>query len=137
MRSLNGIRKGFTLIEMLVVIAIIGILASLSIFNLWKPMESAVNKEARLNLKLIRAAERAYRLETGTYAAGNNETVLNEKLRLQLPVGAASKNWNYSVTVSGTDTFNATATNAKDENKVYYITQDMEDPQEDKVSHIE
>lgn len=62
---------GFTMIEILVVIIIIGILAGMALPNYMRTKERSLGKEAIANLKLIGAAERIYRMETAnqTYTA--------------------------------------------------------------------
>ncbi|MCM8795768.1 MAG: prepilin-type N-terminal cleavage/methylation domain-containing protein, partial [Candidatus Omnitrophica bacterium] len=59
--------RGFTLLELVVVIIIIGILATFGISQYIPARERALGKEAIANLKLIAAAERIYRMETGRY----------------------------------------------------------------------
>ena len=99
---------GFTLAELLVVLLIVAIFAALGLPGLAKTKESAIGREAQANLKLIAAAEKIYRMETGLYDAETNVSGVNSSLRLSIP-SSSTKNWDYAVTAS-TDTFTATAT---------------------------
>jgi prepilin-type N-terminal cleavage/methylation domain-containing protein len=56
-------KKGFTLIEVLIVVIILGILATISIPQFGKLVERARMSEAATNVAAIRTAQRVYYLE--------------------------------------------------------------------------
>ena len=56
-------RKGFTLLELVIVLIIIGVLATLAIGQYARMVEKARGAEARQILGLIRTAEAGYRME--------------------------------------------------------------------------
>lgn len=60
--------KGFTLIELMIVIAIIGILAVIAIPNFMEFQARSKRSEAYANLKAIHTAEKAYYADKETYA---------------------------------------------------------------------
>jgi len=61
-------RKGFTLLELIVVLVIIGVLATLGLTQYGRMVERARGAEARAILGDIRKLAYAYRLENGTAA---------------------------------------------------------------------
>lgn len=63
----NAPKKGFTLIELMIVIAIIAFLAALSIPTFSKIMAKTKRAEAYVNLHAIYTAQKAYWTEHGTY----------------------------------------------------------------------
>jgi general secretion pathway protein G len=60
-------RAGFTLIEILVVIVVIAVLASLVAPNVFKHVGEAKNVTARSQIEMLGAALDAYRLDNGRY----------------------------------------------------------------------
>ena len=58
---------GFTLLEILIVVVIIGILAGLAIPKFNKTIETAKGKEAYVTLETLRTAERMYYLDNDSY----------------------------------------------------------------------
>ena len=62
-------RKGFTLIELMIVVAIIGILAAIAIPNFLKFQAKSKQSEAKTNLKAVFTAETAYFGENNTYGS--------------------------------------------------------------------
>jgi len=60
-------KKGFTLLELIIVIIIIGILGSLGFVQYTRVVEKGRGAEAKVLLGQIRSAQEAYRLETGDY----------------------------------------------------------------------
>ena len=60
-------RKGFTLIELMIVVAIIGILAAIAIPNFLKFQSKAKQSEAKNNLSAIFTSETSYFGEKNTY----------------------------------------------------------------------
>lgn len=65
-------KKGFTLIELMIVVAIIGILAAIAIPDFLKFQAKAKQSEAKTNLGAIFTAQVAYFGENNTYGGGNN-----------------------------------------------------------------
>ena len=61
-------KKGFTLIELMIVVAIIGILAAIAIPNFLKFQAKSKQSEARTNLKAIFTAETAWFGEANAYS---------------------------------------------------------------------
>lgn len=59
--------KGFSLVELMVVVAIIGILASIAIPSVNKYMAKARQTEAKTNLSSLYTAEKAFAAEYNTY----------------------------------------------------------------------
>ena len=65
------IKKGFTLIELMIVVAIIGILAMIAIPNFIKFQCRAKQSEAKSNLKALFQAQKSYFAEYDEYSALN------------------------------------------------------------------
>ena len=71
MIKLNARRGGFTLIELMIVVAIIGILAAIAIPNFLRFQLKARSSEGKTNLAAIRTAEESYFAEYGLYVSSN------------------------------------------------------------------
>ncbi len=61
--------KGFTLIELMIVVAIIGILAAIAIPNFLRFQLKSKSSEGKVNIAAIRTAEESYLAEFGIYVA--------------------------------------------------------------------
>ncbi len=71
-KTLNS-KKGFTLIELMIVVVIIGILAAMAIPRFMRTSTKAKQSEAKKILKQIYVCERTYRQENDAYAC-NGQT---------------------------------------------------------------
>lgn len=98
-----------TLMELLIVVAIIGILATLALPLFTKTIESAKGSEAVAALQQIRAGERVYWLKYNTYWPYGSIAAINTELQLFLET-KSDRNWDYSVTTTPpSNAFSATA----------------------------
>lgn len=95
--------------EILAIIIIIGILAAIALPNFAPVREKVLDKEASASLKLIQAAEKIYRLETGFYfpysGTESSQDTINTNLKILLPRdNDATRKWTYKSadTASGT-----------------------------------
>jgi len=97
-------RTGFTFVEVIIVLIIIGIVVSFAVPQFAVTKERALDKEAKASLAIMRAAERIYKMESGAYypSSGNTSVIndINTYLKLNLPP-AASSNWSYTVFSTG------------------------------------
>lgn len=77
-KLVNRTKKGFTLVELLIVVAIIGILSTVGIPAFRKMMQKAKQSEARVNLGNLYTVESAFFSEYGAY--GHNLSVMGYEI---------------------------------------------------------
>jgi len=94
--------------ELLVVLIIVGILASLAFGISARTRENALVKEAVANLRLMAAGERTLRMETGNFTLCATTATCNNLLRLNL----TTTNYTYMVNWRSAVDFTARATRA-------------------------
>jgi prepilin-type N-terminal cleavage/methylation domain-containing protein len=96
MRSEHWPKGGFTLIEILIVIAIIGLLAALAIPNFLRTRTNAQTKACISNLRQIDAAKQLWGLENGKTAGDvATEADLTPKYLKAVPVCPAAGVYDY------------------------------------------
>ncbi len=84
-------RQGFTLVEVMVVVVIIGVLGTLAAYGVRKYIGSARASEAAAVLNSIRGAEEVYHQDTFQYLDVSQGTFDN--LHPSVPPGAFKRNW--------------------------------------------
>ena len=106
-------KKAFTLIELIIVVIIIGILATLAIPQYLSATERARGGKAKNALVLISQGEKLLRAETDAYASYGDKVAINAGLEsyIELTGVAMDTDWNYAVAATST-TFTITATRA-------------------------
>jgi len=130
-------RKGFTLIELIIVVAIIGILAMIAIPAYLGQQKRAARTEAFSNLENLRLLEEQYFAENGCYyrTGGNcTDTTISGISNIQAflpgfrPGDEASLNFTYSITTTSSATAFTASAVGKSGTRVYgdtfTITQD-------------
>lgn len=115
-------KRGFSLIEIMTVVAIIGVLAMIAVPNFTRSMNSARENEARVNLNIIHMAQKVYRLNNNAYwNGGANRTVAQvnaglgtdlsaQNFTLYSITGAASTHTASTTALGKTFTINETGT---------------------------
>ena len=100
---------GFTLTELLIVVIIIAVLATLSLPMLLKTIEKAKVGEAISNLNLIRTGQKIYFLEHGYFAGTGLPENPIDKLNIENPNDPTNRYFYYEITTSAGATTDFTA----------------------------
>ncbi len=110
-------KKAFTLIELMIVVAIIGILAAIAVPNFVKFQCRSKQSEAKGNLKALYVAQEAFRAENDTYgsvaaiSAGNVGSQVTNQIGF-VPKGGKTR-YRYVSSGSTSTTFLAEASAAQ------------------------
>ena len=102
-------RKGFTLVELLMVVIIIGILVTLAVPNYYRSIERAKAGKAKAAMDGVRKAELQYRAFNDEYTATLDPDLANFDLPGDLWDGDDG-DWAYAITANTADTLEVTAT---------------------------
>lgn len=95
------LKKGFTLLEVLVVVIIIGILASIAMPQYFRTLEKSRSAEAVANVGSIRMSLDRYWYENGSITPGSGDIL--DSLDIDDPNDVTNKLYTYTVTDTGTD----------------------------------
>jgi type IV pilus assembly protein PilE len=97
-------KKGFTLLELIIVVIIMGILASLGFTQYTKMVEKGRTAEARSILGQLRSAQYAYFLDYGGYGGAISYLAISY-LSVAAPTSCVSTNYfNYTTVNNGLST---------------------------------
>lgn len=108
----TGNKKGFTLIELMIVVVIIGILAALAIPRFMRSTTKAKQSEAKQLLKQVYTMQHAYRQEFNAYCLAGAVASAGAGAafaRLGVDVGVTAR-YTYTMTTATQNAFLCTAT---------------------------
>jgi type IV pilus assembly protein PilA len=115
-------QRGFSLIELLIVVAIIGIIAAIAIPHFMNSRQAAHNASAFSSLRLIHTAQISYRMRNTQY--GDLTTLRNANM-IDDPLLASGTRSNYTFVINGATIspsfYEATATPAIAPWQYYYL----------------
>ena len=95
-------KKGFTLLELIIVVIVIGVLATIAIPQYMKAVERAKVAKAKSNVALIMQAEKMHRAKNDTYLVVDSTTSLNDALGdfVELKAVDNDPDWTYDARVA-------------------------------------
>ncbi|MFH2138278.1 MAG: prepilin-type N-terminal cleavage/methylation domain-containing protein [Candidatus Omnitrophota bacterium] len=117
-------KKGFTLVELLMVVIIIGILVTLAVPNYYRSIERAKGGKAKAALDGIRKAELQYRAFNDTYT-GTIADLAEYDLPPEIAAGADS-DWAYTIPTSTSTALGLTATRSAGPHATEVISMDQD-----------
>src|SRR5919206_544944 len=95
--------RGFSLLELLIVVAIILIIATIAIPSLLRSRQAANESSAVANLRTINTAEVKYLSSAGGVYGSVTDLVTAGLVDSRFSGGTAVSGYNYTITVSGSD----------------------------------
>ena len=118
-------KKSFTLVELILVIIVVGIIATFAIPGFFGLKQRAEGRQASAQLRLIHTAEKIKHLESDFYVECDDFAACNTVLDLDLP----DDTWIYYVVCVGdcADDFETTTTNSAG-TCTYTMTKDSANP---------
>lgn len=124
-------QSGFSLVELMIVVAIVGVLAAIAIPSYFGIQKKGKRVEYKTNLEVLRLLEEKYRAENGAYVEGLNTADLMTLLPEFRPGDPAELMYDYTVVYDAgdTQTFIATASgnsHGPDQGKKFCVNQDNE-----------
>ncbi len=93
-RFVRGSRRGFTLVELAVVVVIIGVLAAFGVPRFLESVERSKASEAFGYLAAVRSAQERYQAREGKYAADVNDLDIDYSTPKYFTVGAITSDEN-------------------------------------------
>lgn len=97
-------KRGFSLLELIIVVIVIALLVAIAMPFFMKSMEKSKTGEAATNLNIIRMAEKDYRLDNPTFASTIGS------LNIDDPGSVTNRYFNYNIISFDANNFTARAT---------------------------
>lgn len=124
---LSGKNPGFTLVELLITMTIIGILAAVCIPAYYNYVKSARTSTAQQNLLDVKTAQEMYYALYNSYASSMSSSTFSSMLNFN---ASDSTYFVYSITAADTTSFTALIESKLDSGDCYQITESLTEAEE-------